>query len=63
MVVRSRGRFAGAGVVAVALAGCGVTPVAPNVDIPGISNPDVGSHLAVRIWDKRFQCFNDEQVI
>jgi defect in organelle trafficking protein DotD len=41
MVVRSRGRFAGAGVVALALAGCGVTPVAPNVDTPGISNPEV----------------------
>src|ERR1700722_16220025 len=45
-VVRSRGRFAGAGIVAVALAGCGVKPVAPNVDIPGIPNPDVRSHLA-----------------
>jgi defect-in-organelle-trafficking protein DotD len=41
MVVRSRGRFAGAGFLALALAGCGVTPVAPNVDTPGISNPEV----------------------
>jgi hypothetical protein len=41
MVVRSRWRFAGTGVVSLALAGCGVTPVAPNVDIPGISNPEV----------------------
>jgi defect in organelle trafficking protein DotD len=41
MVVRSRGRFAGAGVVALTLAGCGVTAVAPNVGTPGISNPEV----------------------
>jgi defect-in-organelle-trafficking protein DotD len=41
MVVRSRGRFAGAGLVALSLAGCGITPVAPNVDTPGISNPEV----------------------
>ena len=37
MVVRSRERFASAGVLALALAGCGLTPVAPNVDTPGIS--------------------------
>jgi defect in organelle trafficking protein DotD len=41
MVVRSKGRFAGAGVLALALAGCGVTPIAPIVDTPGISNPEV----------------------
>jgi hypothetical protein len=41
MVVRSRERFASAGVLALALAGCGLTPVAPNVDTPGISNPEV----------------------
>ena len=27
--------------IACGLAGCGVTPVAPNVDTPGISNPEV----------------------
>jgi defect in organelle trafficking protein DotD len=41
MVVCSRARFAGAGVIGLALAGCGVTPVALNVDTPGISNPEV----------------------
>jgi DotD protein len=41
MVVRSRERFATAGVLALSLAGCGVTPVALNVDTPGISNPEV----------------------
>jgi defect in organelle trafficking protein DotD len=41
MVVRSRGRFASAGVLVLTLAGCGGTPVAPNVDTPGISNPEV----------------------
>jgi defect in organelle trafficking protein DotD len=41
MVSRSRERFAGAGLIALTLAGCGVTPVAPNLDIPGISNPEV----------------------
>jgi defect in organelle trafficking protein DotD len=41
MVVRLRARFAGAGVVAIALGGCGMTTVAPNVDTPGISNPEV----------------------
>jgi defect in organelle trafficking protein DotD len=40
MVVRSRERFAGAGVLALALAGCSVAPIAPNVDTPGISNPE-----------------------
>jgi defect-in-organelle-trafficking protein DotD len=34
-------RFGGAALVALSLAGCGVTPVAPNVDTPGISNPEV----------------------
>jgi defect in organelle trafficking protein DotD len=41
MGVRSRKRFASAGILALVLAGCGVTPVAPNVDTPGISNPEV----------------------
>jgi defect in organelle trafficking protein DotD len=41
MVVRSRGRFASAGVLVLTLAGCGGTPVAPNIDTPGISNPEL----------------------
>jgi hypothetical protein len=41
MILSSKARLAGAGLVALSLAGCGVTPVAPNVDIPGISNPEV----------------------
>jgi defect-in-organelle-trafficking protein DotD len=41
MVVRSRRLFAVVAVILLALAGCGVTPVVPNVDIPGISNPEV----------------------
>jgi defect-in-organelle-trafficking protein DotD len=41
LFVRSRGIFASAGVLVLALAGCGVTPVAPNIDTPGISNPEL----------------------
>src|SRR5208337_4427629 len=41
MIVSSRVRWAGAGVLALALAGCGVTPVAPTVETPGMSNPEV----------------------
>ena len=41
MILSSKARLAGAGLVALSLAGCGVTPVAPNVDTPGISNPEV----------------------
>ncbi len=34
-------QFGGAGLIVLALAGCGVTPVAPTVDTPGMSNPEV----------------------
>ncbi len=34
MILSSRARLAIAGLVALSLAGCGVTPVAPNVDTP-----------------------------
>jgi defect in organelle trafficking protein DotD len=40
MIVRLRERLASVSVLALALAGCGMTPVAPNVDTPGISNPE-----------------------
>jgi len=41
MILSSRARLAGAGLVALSLAGCGVTPVAPNVDTPGMPNAEV----------------------
>ena len=40
MISDLKTRFGGAGFVALSLAGCGATPVAPNVDTPGISNPE-----------------------
>ena len=41
MILSSKARWAGAGLVALSLAGCGVTPVAPNVDTPGMPNAEV----------------------
>src|SRR5208282_614252 len=41
MILSSKARWAGAGLVGLALAGCGVTPVAPNVDTPGMPNAEV----------------------
>jgi len=41
MILSSKARLAGAGLVALLLAGCGVTPVAPNVDTPGMPNAEV----------------------
>ena len=41
MILSSKARLAGAGLVALSLAGCGVTPVAPNVDTPGMPNAEV----------------------
>ena len=41
MTLSSKARLAGAGLVALSLAGCGVTPVAPNVDTPGMPNAEV----------------------
>ncbi len=41
MTQSSKARLAGAGLVALSLAGCGVTPVAPNVDTPGMPNAEV----------------------
>ena len=41
MILNSKARWAGAGLVALSLAGCGVTPVAPNVDTPGMPNAEV----------------------
>ena len=34
-------QFGGAGLIVLALAGCGVTPVVPNVETPGMSNSEV----------------------
>lgn len=41
MIRQSRASCLAAILVACALAGCGVTPVAPNVDTPGIPNAEV----------------------
>ncbi len=41
MILRSKARLACAGLVALSLAGCGVTPIAPNVDTPGMPNAEV----------------------
>ena len=41
MILSSKARLAGAGLVALSLAGCSVTPVAPNVDTPGMPNAEV----------------------
>jgi hypothetical protein len=41
MILSSKARLAGAGLLALSLAGCGVTPVAPNVDTPGMPNAEV----------------------
>ena len=41
MILSPRVRLAGAGLVALSLAGCGVTVVAPNVDTPGMPNAEV----------------------
>jgi defect-in-organelle-trafficking protein DotD len=41
MILSSKARLACAGLVALSLAGCGVTPVAPNVDTPGMPNAEV----------------------
>ncbi len=41
MILSSKARWACAGLVALSLAGCGVTPVAPNVDTPGMPNAEV----------------------
>jgi hypothetical protein len=41
MVRRSRAPFLAAGLIACGLAGCGVTPVATNVDTPGMPNAEV----------------------
>src|SRR5208337_3009340 len=40
MILSSKVRWAGTGLLALALAGCGVTPVAPNVDTPGMPNAE-----------------------
>ena len=41
MVRRSRAPLLAASLIACGLAGCNVTPVAPNVDIPGMPNAEV----------------------
>ena len=41
MILSSKARWACAGFLALSLAGCGVTPVAPNVDTPGMPNAEV----------------------
>jgi defect-in-organelle-trafficking protein DotD len=41
MIFGPKVRLAGAGVVALSLGGCGVTPGAPNVDTPGMPNAEV----------------------
>jgi DotD protein len=41
MILSSKARLAGAGLVALSIAGCGVTPVAPDVDTPGMPNAEV----------------------
>ena len=41
MILSSKMRWAGTGFLALSLAGCGVTPAAPNVDTPGIPNAEV----------------------
>ena len=41
MILSSKARLASAGLLALSLAGCGVTRVAPNVDTPGVPNTEV----------------------
>jgi len=41
MILSPRVRLAGAGLVALSLAGCAVTAVATNVDTPGMPNAEV----------------------
>ncbi len=41
MILSSNVRLAGAGFLALSLAGCGVTPIAPHVDTPGMPNAEV----------------------
>jgi defect in organelle trafficking protein DotD len=41
MILSAKARLAGAGLVALSLAGCGVTPIAPNVDTTGMPNAEV----------------------
>ena len=42
MVRRSRAPLLAASLIACGLAGCSVTPVAPNVDTPGMPNAEIG---------------------
>ncbi len=41
MNLSSKARLACAGLVALSLSGCGVTPVTPNVDTPGMPNAEI----------------------
>jgi hypothetical protein len=41
MIHHRKARLAGVGLFALSLAGCGVTPIAPNVDTPGMPNAEI----------------------